>query len=67
MPNEPCPLRKTRLEWESSLGNHLETTSAHGARGSPDPSLPDCIRISQKKARAAFLSKDALELFFVPD
>ena len=40
MPNHPSPRRRRRLELVSSWGDHQPSSSAHGARGSPDPPWP---------------------------
>ena len=40
MPNQPSPQRRTRVELVSSCGDHQPSSSAHGARGSPDPPWP---------------------------
>ena len=67
MANPASPRRRTRLEWVSSSGDHEQSSSAQGARGSPDPLCPIENRgIGEKKASVAFLSKDALGLWFVP-
>ena len=34
---QPSPLRRSLLELVSSSGDHQLSSSAHGARGSPDP------------------------------
>jgi len=40
MPNQPSPRRRTRLELVSSCGDQQPSSSAQGARGSPDPPWP---------------------------
>ena len=40
MPPQPSPRWRTRLELLSSCGDHQPSSSAHGARGSPDPPWP---------------------------
>ena len=40
MPNQPSLLSRRRLELGSSCGDHQPSSSAHGARGSPDPHWP---------------------------
>ena len=40
MPNQPTPRRRRRLELVSSCGDHQPSSSAHGARGTPDPPRP---------------------------
>ena len=62
------PRRRTRLEWVSSSGDHQQTSSAQGARGSPDSPLPHGKqRAREEKGKCCFLSKDALGLWFVPE
>ena len=40
MPNHASPLRRRCLELGSSCGDHQPSSSAHRARGSPDPPWP---------------------------
>ena len=40
MPNQPSPRRRRHLELVSSCGDHQPSSSAHRARGSPEPPWP---------------------------
>ena len=52
----------------SSCGDHQPSSSALGARGSPDPPGPmGIIGLGENQASAAILSQDALGLRFDPE
>ena len=68
MQNQPSPRRRTRLELVTSSREYQPNRSVQGARGSPDYPWPNGDHgLCQKKASAAFLSKDALGLRFVTE
>ena len=55
------------MELVSSGGDHQPSSSAHGARGSPDPPWPyGSLGLGENQAGAALLSQAASGLRFVP-
>ena len=67
LPTPASPRGRTRLEWISSSGDHQQSSSAQGPRGSPIPLWPMETRgLGEKKGSVALLSKGALGLRFVP-